>query len=65
MNEVIKTMLVRRSIRAYKDTKLTDEELFLLKQAALSAPTAMNRNDQRFAFVSDASVITRIENDVV
>lgn len=65
MNEVIKTMLVRRSIRAYKDIKLTDEELFLLKQAALSAPTAMNRNDQRFAFVSDASVITRIENDVV
>ena len=43
MNEVIKTMLVRRSIRAYKDIKLTDEELFLLKQAALSAPTRLAR----------------------
>lgn len=65
MTATIETMLARSSIRAYTDEKLTDEELVLLKKAALSAPTAMNRNDQRFVFVTDGAVISKVEQEVI
>ena len=39
VNDVIKTMLERSSIRAYTDEKLTQEQISLLQNAALSAPT--------------------------
>ena len=54
VNDVIKTMLERSSIRAYTDEKLTQEQISLLRDAALSAPTAMNAQDQRFVFVTNA-----------
>lgn len=65
MTETIETMLTRSSIRAYTDEGLTGEELALLKKAALSAPTAMNRNDSRFVFVTDSAVISAIEQEVI
>ncbi|MDD7488563.1 MAG: nitroreductase family protein, partial [Clostridiales bacterium] len=65
MTATIETMLARSSIRAYTDEKLTDDELILLKKAALSAPTAMNRNDQRFVFVTDGAVISKVEQEVI
>ena len=65
MTATIETMLARSSIRAYTDEKLTDEEIILLKKAALSAPTAMNRNDQRFVFVTDGAVISKVEQEVI
>ena len=65
MTATIETMLARSSIRAYTDEKLTDEELVLLKKAALSAPTAMNRNDKRFVFVTDGAVISKVEQEVI
>ena len=65
MTATIETMLTRSSIRAYTDEKLTDDELILLKKAALSAPTAMNRNDQRFVFVTDGAVISKVEQEVI
>lgn len=65
MNEVVNAVLNRRSIRAYTNEKLTDDELTLLKKAALAAPTAMNRNNQRFLFVTKPEVISEIEAEVV
>lgn len=65
MNEVVNAVLNRRSIRAYTNEKLTDDELTLLKKAALAAPTAMNRNNQRFLFVTKPEVISEIETEVV
>lgn len=65
MNEVIKTMLERSSIRAYENTPLTDDEIFQLKKAALSAPTAMNKNEQRFLFINDADTISFIEEKII
>lgn len=64
-NIVLKTMLERSSIRAYTDEKLTDEELCALEQAALSAPTAMNRREQRFIFVTDDGMLERLENAIM
>lgn len=64
-NTVINTICERRSIRAYRDEALTQEELKTLKVAALASPTAMNRQNQRFVFVSDRDTILDIENAVV
>ena len=61
VNDVIKTMLERSSIRAYTDEKLTQEQISLLRNAALSAPTAMNAQDQRFVFVTNAEIIAELE----
>ena len=65
VNDVIKTMLERSSIRAYTDEKLTQEQISLLRNAALSAPTAMNAQDQRFVFVTNAEIIAELEAGVV
>ena len=42
MNEVLKTIKERSSIRAYTDEKLTKEEINAVITAALQAPTARN-----------------------
>ncbi|MCH5279114.1 MAG: nitroreductase family protein [Christensenellaceae bacterium] len=64
-NIVIGTILDRSSIRAYTDEMLTEAELSVLKKAALSSPTAMNRQDQRFAFITRKETIDEIEKAVV
>lgn len=65
MNEVLKTMLERSIIRAYTEEKLTETELDALKAAALSAPTAMNRQDQRFIFVTDCEKLRLFDESVL
>ncbi|MBN8208273.1 oxygen-insensitive NADPH nitroreductase [Bacillus sp. NTK071] len=40
MNQTIETMLAHRSIRAFKDEQLTDEQIFTLVKAAQSASTS-------------------------
>ncbi|MBQ5488300.1 MAG: nitroreductase family protein, partial [Clostridia bacterium] len=52
-NTVLDTILARSSIRAYTGEPLTCEQLAALKAAALASPTAMNRQDQRFVFITD------------
>lgn len=64
-NEVLKTMLERSSIRAYTEEKLTEEELDFLRAAALSSPTAMNRQEQRFIFVTDDEKLARLEQAII
>lgn len=64
-NTVLKTMLERSSIRAYTDEKLTAEELRALEDAALSSPTAMNRQDQRYIFVTNSDMLGKLENAIV
>lgn len=40
MNQTIETMLAHRSIRAFKDEQLTDEQVFTLVKAAQAASTS-------------------------
>lgn len=63
-NEVLNTMLARSSIRAYTDEALTEEELSVLADAALAAPTAMNKQAQRFYFITDKKLISEWEEAV-
>lgn len=64
-NTVIDTMLSRSSIRGYLADPVSEEALSLLRKAALSSPTAMNRQDQRFLFIENAAIIERIDEAVI
>ncbi len=63
-NKVMDVILSRSSIRAYTDEKLTGEELAVLKKAALASPTAMNRQTQRFIFVTDDAKRSELEKAI-
>ena len=64
-NPVLEAILARSSIRAYADEPLSDEQLAALRQAALASPTAMNRQGQRFLFITNKAVIERIDKAVI
>lgn len=64
-NRVLETMLARSSIRAYTEEKLNEFELDVIKKAALSSPTAMNRQDQRFIFVLTDEKRARLEQAIL
>ena len=64
-NEVLKVITERSSIRAYTDERLTEEELAALKKAALASPTAMNRQEERFIFVSSPEMLQKFEAAVM
>ncbi len=64
-NPIMEAILSRSSIRAYKDTELTEGQLDALKKAALASPTAMNRQNQRFVFVTNKEMIEKINSAVL
>ena len=64
-NPVMEAILSRSSIRGYLDKPLTEEQLTGLKQAALASPTAMNRQEQRFLFITNKEVIAKIDEAIV
>lgn len=60
MNETIKTILSRRSIRAYKPQQLKDEELQDILQAGQYAPSAINQQPWMFTVVQNAEILGEI-----
>ncbi len=50
MNEVLKAIADRRSIRNYAETPVNDEQLNALIAAAEQAPSAVNRQPYHFTF---------------
>jgi nitroreductase len=65
MNETIKTIFERASIRAYSSEPLTESELETLAKCALAAPTARNIQTRRFYFITNKVLINEIEREVV
>ena len=62
MNEVLKTIAQRSSIRAYTSEKLTDTEIKMLITAGLQAPTARNMQEVHFSVVDgDNSILKEID----
>ncbi|SHI11072.1 Nitroreductase [Sporobacter termitidis DSM 10068] len=57
MNDVIKTILSRRSVRAYTDRQLAQEDLDLILEAGRYAPTAHNGQPWHFTVVQDKALI--------
>ncbi|MCX7921760.1 MAG: nitroreductase [Clostridia bacterium] len=60
MNETIKTILSRRSIRAYKQEQIKDEELQAILEAGKFAPSAMNQQSWHFTVVQNKELLHRI-----
>jgi nitroreductase len=63
MNETLKVISNRRSIRAYKDETLTKEQVEILVKAALESPTARNKQSWHFTVVTDKKLIAEINQE--
>ncbi len=61
MNETIKTMVTRGSCKQYKPEKAKKEDLDLVLQAGLKAPSGMNLQTPRFVVIQNDDVIAKIK----
>ena len=57
MNEVIKCLLERRSIRAFSDKRIPLDDLKLIAETARMAPSARNQQKWKFTVVRNAELI--------
>ena len=60
MNETLKTIKSRRSIRKYQAEQIKEEELQAVLEAAISAPTAMFQQNWHFTVVQNREMLNRI-----
>jgi nitroreductase len=60
MNEVLKTIKERRSVRAYTDRQLTRSELDLIIEAGMYAPSAHNEQPWYFTVVQNRELLDEI-----
>ena len=56
-NEVLQAIADRRSIRAYTEDQLTEEQLQALLDAAVQSPSAVNRQPWHFSVVQDKALL--------
>lgn len=64
MNETITTILNRRSIRAYKQEQIKEEDLQIILKAGLFAPSAMNQQSWHFTVVRNKETLQKINQTV-
>ncbi len=63
-NQVLEIIKQRSSARAYSTEKLTRQELDIILEAGLQAPTGMNRQEIRFSVVSgDNPVLEELDEE--
>ena len=60
MNETIKSILGRRSIRSYESTPVEKEKVEAIVECGLYAPSAMNRQPWHFTVVTDRTLLDRM-----
>lgn len=60
MNEVIKTILNRRSVRVYKDEPLKQEDLELILKAGYNAPSGCNLQPWHFTVVTNKNILNTL-----
>ena len=61
MNETIRTILRRRSVRAYRPDQIERVSLDLILDAGAYAPSAMNQQPWHFTVVQDRELLQRLE----
>ncbi|MCR3761329.1 nitroreductase [Clostridium felsineum] len=64
MNETLKNILSRRSIRKFKQEQIKDEELQSIIEAAKYAPSAMNQQSWHFTVVQNKEVLSKIVDSI-
>ncbi|MBS5333915.1 MAG: nitroreductase [Anaerovoracaceae bacterium] len=60
MNETLKTIFSRRSVRNFNDSPVKEEDLNLILKAAVYAPSGMNRQTWQFTAVTDRGKIQEL-----
>ena len=65
-NETIKSILNRRSTRAFDNTKMiSSEDLMLIAECGNAAPTGMNRQEWKFTAISNQEIIKKLAGEVI
>ena len=64
-NAILRAIDERRSIRAFENKELTQDEIELLRQAVLAVPTAMNLQELKYSFILDTNIIEEISQAVI
>ena len=62
MNDTIKTIKNRRSIRQYKAEQISDAEIQAIMEAAIHAPSAMNQQKWHFTVIQNRETLTKMED---
>ena len=60
MNEVIKNIYTRRSVRMFESKKIPKEMLEVIADVARYAPSGMNRQEWRFTVVQNKDIIGKL-----
>ena len=60
MNETMKTLLIRRSIRKFKEDSVPDEIIRECLRAAMSAPSAHNQQPWQFIVIRERKTLLEI-----
>lgn len=60
MNETLKIILNRRSVRKYKEEQIKDEELDTILEAGKFAPSAMNQQSWHFTVVQNKEMLEKL-----
>lgn len=62
MNETIKTIMNRKSVRAYKDEPISKEKLELIVKAGMAAPTAVDKRPWEFIVITDKAMLKKLSD---
>lgn len=60
MNETLKNLKERRSIRSYKPEQIKNEELNLILEAGTYAPTGMNNQSPVMVVIQDKDLVSKL-----
>ena len=60
MNETIKTLLGRRSIRKFKPAQIKEEELNAILEAGMYAPSGANQQSALFVVIQDKETLKKL-----
>jgi nitroreductase len=60
MNETIKTLLERRSIRKFKPAQIKEEELNAILEAGMYAPSGANQQSALFVVIQDKETLKKL-----
>jgi nitroreductase len=60
MNDTLKTIFSRKSIRSYKDEPVSKEKLVMLIKAGMAAPTAVDKRPWEFIVITDRKVLNEL-----
>lgn len=64
-NQVVKTIMDRRSVRAYQPEQIKQEQLDTILQCAINAPSALNKQSWEIRVIQNADLLARINQSFV